>query len=54
MSKWITNLTLVTLGLALTAIVGCETVKGVGKDITTAGDAGQRAISGDSTTKPVQ
>lgn len=34
-------------GAALVALVGCETVQGVGRDITNAGSSTQRLLSGD-------
>lgn len=34
-----------TLAIAALAIAGCNTVKGVGKDIQSAGEAGEKAIS---------
>ena len=33
-----------SLAVAALAITGCNTVKGVGKDIQSAGEAGERAI----------
>lgn len=34
------------LAAALTPLVGCQTVKGVGQDVKNAGEAGERAIDG--------
>ncbi len=38
----------VLAGIALGYLVGCETVKGAGRDVTNVGEAGERAINGDS------
>lgn len=35
------------LAAAAVALTACNTVKGVGKDVEAAGEAGERAISGD-------
>jgi len=43
-STLLASLSLLALPLALT---GCETVKGVGKDIQNAGEAGEEAIEND-------
>ncbi len=34
------------LAAALMPLVGCQTVKGVGKDVQNVGEAGERAIDG--------
>ena len=34
----------IALMLVLFALMGCQTVQGLGRDITTAGEAGERAI----------
>lgn len=41
------SLILALIGAAAVALSACETVKGAGKDIQNAGEAGERAISGD-------
>ena len=38
---------MVLAGIALGHLAGCETVKGAGRDVTSVGEAGQRAINGD-------
>jgi predicted small secreted protein len=35
-----------TIAAAAVALTGCNTVKGVGQDIQSAGEAGEKAISG--------
>ncbi|MET0240671.1 MAG: entericidin A/B family lipoprotein [Sphingobium sp.] len=34
------------MGLAVVALAGCATVKGLGRDISSAGQAGEDAING--------
>ena len=34
----------IALTLVLFSLMGCQTVQGIGRDITTAGEAGERAI----------
>lgn len=44
-SKLIRMLTVLVLGSLVVCVVGCETTKGVGRDITNIGEASERAIS---------
>lgn len=35
---------MIALAFLIFSLVGCQTVKGLGRDITTAGEAGERAL----------
>lgn len=38
------SLVVIALTLVLFSLMGCQTVQGLGRDITAAGEAGERAI----------
>jgi len=38
------SLVVIALTLVILSLMGCQTVQGLGRDITTAGEAGERAV----------
>jgi len=38
------SLVVIALTLVIFSLMGCQTVQGLGRDITTAGEAGERAV----------
>ena len=38
------SLVVIALALVIFSLMGCQTVQGLGRDITSAGEAGERAI----------
>ncbi|MDX2148790.1 MAG: hypothetical protein SFZ23_14850 [Planctomycetota bacterium] len=45
-SRWLLLAGLSMLGLLTASLAGCNTVKGLGEDITNVGEAGEKAIDG--------